>query len=62
MASTMRIVSTVCTFLLIFTFGMAGVVKLTPIVSPEIHGEIVSDMVLLVMNSACLFACLLHLL
>lgn len=43
MASTMRIVNMACTFLLIAIFAMVGTMKLTPILSPEVHGELVSE-------------------
>ena len=42
MASTVRIMNMFCTFLLIGIFAMAGVVKLTPILSPDVHNEMVS--------------------
>lgn len=41
MASTMRIVNIVCTFLLVVVFALTGVMKLTPAISPEVHGEMV---------------------
>lgn len=43
MASTMKIVRMGSTFLLIAMFAMAGTMKLTPIISPEFHGELVSE-------------------
>ena len=41
MGSTVRIMNWLCTFLLIAIFGMAGVMKLTPILNAEVHNELV---------------------
>ena len=39
----MHILNKVCTLLLVAVFGLAGVMKLTPFISPEIHSQMVSD-------------------
>lgn len=44
MASTMRVVNIGCTFLLIAMFAMAGIMKLTPMISPEVHNELVGGL------------------
>ena len=60
MASAMRILSVACTLLLVAVFTLVGVMKLTPVISPEIHSQMVSWTVLASTRcsySSCLASC-----
>jgi len=50
MASTWRVVYLVSTALVVLLFSLAGLMKLTPLLSPEVHGELVSCHIIMCVN------------
>lgn len=50
MASTWRVAYLVSTALVVLLFSLAGLMKLTPLLSPEVHGELVSCDIIVCVN------------